>query len=75
MFTETNPDKGTETILIIIRSGIEYIEFTETNPDKGTETCEITSIYSWELCKRMFTETNPDKGTETDFYKMLHYHI
>ena len=37
MFTETNPDKGTETYTYTSKfSGTEA--FTETNPDKGTET-------------------------------------
>ena len=36
MFTETNPDKGTETIIACCM--LAFIEFTETNPDKGTET-------------------------------------
>ena len=68
-FTETNPDKGTET-LNKKNPNIEDIEqFTETNPDKGTETCHknviITHIYK-------FTETNPDKGTETQIHHRLY---
>ena len=38
MFTEVNPDKGTETILIYFEFNILILEFTEVNPDKGTET-------------------------------------
>ena len=37
LFTETNPDKGTETKDICLY-GEWKLEFTETNPDKGTET-------------------------------------
>ena len=37
MFTETNPDKGTETAAEEVMKP-EIVEFTETNPDKGTET-------------------------------------
>ena len=39
MFTEANPDKGTETIradkFIAL---VKKYTFTEANPDKGTET-------------------------------------
>ena len=38
MFTEVNPDKGTETFSYPPRSIIYYDTFTEVNPDKGTET-------------------------------------
>ena len=38
MFTEANPDKGTET-LVDPQDIDSYMEkFTEANPDKGTET-------------------------------------
>ena len=62
MFTETNPDKGTETIINCYH-GILDIMFTETNPDKGTETITVLALYKSDGIK--FTETNPDKGTET----------
>ena len=39
MFTEVNPDKGTETKGIMLY-WITMIKFTEVNPDKGTETLE-----------------------------------
>ena len=50
MFTEVNPDKGTETdVALTLPSGIT---FTEVNPDKGTETsvnslllAEFHSVY------------------------------
>ena len=46
MFTEANPDKGTETI----RTPHPYpfhTQFTEANPDKGTETCDgFFTIYA-----------------------------
>ena len=38
MFTEINPDKGTETILNQMGIGPKNTLFTEINPDKGTET-------------------------------------
>ena len=38
-FTETNPDKGTETIFADHFLMLDINSFTETNPDKGTETC------------------------------------
>ena len=38
MFTEVNPDKGTETILSGNNCNNASSEFTEVNPDKGTET-------------------------------------
>ena len=37
MFTEVNPDKGTETLLWVIPTK-SCSSFTEVNPDKGTET-------------------------------------
>ena len=37
MFTEANPDKGTETHMQILIQKL-LLEFTEANPDKGTET-------------------------------------
>ena len=37
LFTEINPDKGTETMFQVVQNH-HYIEFTEINPDKGTET-------------------------------------
>ena len=39
LFTEVNPDKGTETTVKIKPYQIN-LEFTEVNPDKGTETVE-----------------------------------
>ena len=40
-FTETNPDKGTETSSRIHFSGWSGSnQFTEINPDKGTETIQ-----------------------------------
>ena len=63
-FTETNPDKGTETgsqrLTFLIAPNKS---FTETNPDKGTETAKRCKVYSYEHIS--FTEINPDKGTET----------
>ena len=41
MFTEVNPDKGTETLLKVLI--IDGLEFTEVNPDKGTETVPLNS--------------------------------
>ena len=38
MFTETNPDKGTETASATASDTTTSVMFTETNPDKGTET-------------------------------------
>ena len=38
MFTEVNPDKGTETFIPVYPLSIIFEEFTEVNPDKGTET-------------------------------------
>ena len=45
-FTETNPDKGTETIVYLDKNDSETKDklFTETNPDKGTETLARRSI-------------------------------
>ena len=39
MFTEVNPDKGTETYYT--ESVRDAFTFTEVNPDKGTETERI----------------------------------
>ena len=63
MFTETNPDNGTETKLDE-KGKWGRIKFTETNPDKGTETGSqrLTFLIA---PNKSFTETNPDKGTET----------
>ena len=63
MFTETNPDKGTETSSLQISIACSLV-FTETNPDKGTETGSFLIHYLMIL--PLFTETNPDKGTETN---------
>ena len=38
LFTEVNPDKGTETLSHIQTSIHLLNKFTEVNPDKGTET-------------------------------------
>ena len=38
MFTEVNPDKGTETNTAIGAAKNSADQFTEVNPDKGTET-------------------------------------
>ena len=38
VFTEVNPDKGTETIFVDFVVRISSLPFTEVNPDKGTET-------------------------------------
>ena len=38
LFTETNPDKGTETHVRSPDDKLLVQSFTETNPDKGTET-------------------------------------
>ena len=61
-FTETNPDKGTETISIDFGIIFTFFMFTETNPDKGTET---KLSFTVPPAITLFTETNPDKGTET----------
>ena len=72
MFTETNPDKGTETVSTQQIREV-HLKFTETNPDKGTETYGVyTSNQSRE---DMFTETNPDKGTETCRQSLLFFRI
>ena len=41
MFTEANPDKGTETIVLFFNRGFPSTPFTEANPDKGTETMHL----------------------------------
>ena len=64
MFTETNPDKGTETLSILLTVSTTTSLFTETNPDKGTETLPY-SRKDYLLLILEFTETNPDKGKET----------
>ena len=65
MFTEVNPDKGTETPAEVKKSPLEMLkEFTEVNPDKGTETY---MMMLYQEHQKKFTEVNPDKGTETLF--------
>ena len=49
VFTETNPDKGTETFKYITRHVIADIVFTETNPDKGTETKIMFGLSSFSI--------------------------
>ena len=44
MFTEANPDKGTET-LPVMPIGQPNMLFTEVNPDKGTETVDYEKVY------------------------------
>ena len=57
-FTETNPDKGTETIRV--DGGQKYIVlFTETNPDKGTET-HIS--FSLEIYHNRLQKLTPIRG-------------
>ena len=62
-FTEVNPDKGTETLVLPAVIFWKNIQFTEVNPDKGTETISDLAIELSDVMK--FTEVNPDKGTET----------
>ena len=38
LFTEVNPDKGTETYPLRNFNLSSGVKFTEVNPDKGTET-------------------------------------
>ena len=44
MFTEVNPDKGTETSSKNIIAIMMADPFTEVNPDKGTETVDDRAI-------------------------------
>ena len=37
-FTDDNPDKGTETVCLVVMLLALEIVFTDDNPDKGTET-------------------------------------
>ena len=47
MFTETNPDKGTETSILMYMANMRWcFRFTETNPDKGTETVKESDYES-----------------------------
>ena len=45
MFTEANPDKGTET-RILASSKEAKLPFTEANPDKGMETKSVENSYT-----------------------------
>ena len=64
MFTETNPDKGTETnySAYIVKYGW-YKSLQKLTPIRGRK----LSLDSSESMRHgwLFTETNPDKGTET----------
>ena len=71
MFTDDNPDKGTETYKLSYNSDF-HNTFTDDNPDKGTETITISFILI--SFYKKFTDDNPDKGTETfrresDYFK------
>ena len=45
-FTEANPDKGTETDILIPFPYPAIHKFTEANPDKGTETAIPIPAYT-----------------------------
>ena len=45
MFTEANPDKGTETSSQCVGKLLSPL-FTEANPDKGTETIFFTKVHN-----------------------------
>ena len=55
-----NPDKGTETVYLLISTMTLLIR--NGNPDKGTETIEGKTSSNTHLS---FRNDNPDKGTET----------
>ena len=61
MFTEVNPDKGTETLL-----NPRYSFFTKClqklTPIRGRK--RVAALFISAFAK-LFTEVNPDKGTET----------
>ena len=64
-FTEANPDKGTETVILsLLLSHARCLQkLTPIRERKLTIIQDITlPVFS-------FTEANPDKGTETVHYK------
>ena len=61
-FTEANPDKGTETIYLMIFSLMGYYSLQKLTPIRGRKPL-ISLPLSYVL--NLFTEANPDKGTET----------
>ena len=62
MFTETNPDKGTETYFRPPKTNL-FISLQKLTPIRGRKHSGFTADTFLFFLK--FTETNPDKGTET----------
>ena len=60
MFTETNPDKGTETVVNKFKADADNSlqKLTPIRGRKPQSSLSMSSLFG-------FTETNPDKGTET----------
>ena len=69
MFTEANPDKGTETMRSLHFSNL-CLRLQKLTPIRGRKPALITAIPTPAYTK--FTEVNPDKGTETLFFSWSH---
>ncbi len=68
MFTETNPDKGTETSDAGLPHASIIDRLQKLTPIRGRKRALSTAL---KASISSFTETNPDKGTETRLTVML----
>ena len=64
MFTEVNPDKGTETSLAVPDNPFNAFSLQKLTPIRGRKHHLIYDQIYYQ--KPEFTEVNPDKGTETN---------
>ena len=67
VFTEVNPDKGTETNNLISAHLLNKL-FTEVNPDKGTETRPISYESHSTYCLQKLT---PIRGRKPDGLNLI----
>ena len=72
MFTEVNPDKGTETVSLDT-IGLLLATFTEVNPDKGTETADPSKRYPF-FGSRL-QKLTPIRGRKHQFPNRRTYHL
>ena len=62
-FTEVNPDKGTETPLMVVVTKLVNISLQKLTPIRGRKQYLYLVQTTYQMI--VFTEVNPDKGTET----------
>ena len=76
LFTEVNPDKGTETpLFFVLGEHFCFTRFTEVNPDKGTETSNILRHLSPIHCLQKLTPIRGRKLEERWEDSFLRYRL